>query len=226
MLVPALLQPVSAVHQIRSFAGERGPIPSRDAPGEQRAAGMGDALRFPGRARCVEDDGGLIRSEPRRLEIVRALLKSALKLGPSLGRTDADPRGKRPRPVEFSDIRRRGDRAARAGMLDTVGDVAAVSMSMQGIGIAPSLRQPSMAICHSGRRGSMTMTRSPRPMPSDCSRLAQRLESRLMSAKVKRRSSTALVAPDQRKPCRVARQFIDDVAAEVEVRRHLPAKRR
>src|SRR5262249_33311622 len=34
----------------------------------------------------------------------------------------------------------------------------------------------------------------------------------------------AALPPDESKPCRVARQFIDDVTAKIELRRHLPAE--
>jgi hypothetical protein len=65
----------------------------------------------------------------------------------------------------------------------------AVSMVMQGIGTAPSLRQATMAICHSGIRGSMTMTRSPRATPWAPSQFATRFDRRRMSSKLKRRSA-------------------------------------
>ena len=59
---------------------------------------------------------------------------------------------------------------------------------MHGIGIAPARRVPTIAICHSGRRGSITTTRSPLPTPCAARRLAKRRDARAMSSNVKRRS--------------------------------------
>ena len=62
---------------------------------------------------------------------------------------------------------------------------------MHGIGIAPTFMQATMATCHSGIRGSSTMTRSPRATPCRTSRFANWLLARAISEKLKRRSSPA-----------------------------------
>ena len=69
-----------------------------------------------------------------------------------------------------------------------------VSMVMQGMGTAPIRSTPTMAICHWGMRGSITITRSPWLTSSAFSRFASWHDRRLMSAKVKRCTSPASLA--------------------------------
>ena len=64
-------------------------------------------------------------------------------------------------------------------------------MSMHGIGMAPARKVPTIAICHSGSRGSITTTRSPLPTPCAARRFANRHDARAMSPNVKRRSRPA-----------------------------------
>ena len=64
-----------------------------------------------------------------------------------------------------------------------------VSKGVPGIGTAPRRISPSMAIHHSGTRGRITSTRSPRRMPLAAKKLAARRMCSAICAKVNFRCS-------------------------------------